>query len=65
MQRHNKTIIMLHRMHDMQTTAADDRGVCLSVCLLRGLSRLHCTKMAERIHILFGVNTPRGIALGS
>jgi len=26
-------IIRLHRMHEMQTIAADMRGVCLSVCL--------------------------------
>jgi len=28
-------------MHEMQTVFTDDRGVCLSVCLLRGSARRH------------------------
>jgi len=35
-------------------------SVCLSVCLSRGSSRLHCEKMAEQIKMLFGLNTPVG-----
>jgi len=31
-----------------------------SAILSRGSSRLHCTKMAEQIKMLFGVNTPGG-----
>jgi len=56
----------LHRMPEMLITVTDDRGVCLSVCLSRGATQLHCTKTAERIEILFGVNTlgsPRNIVL--
>jgi len=45
-------------MHEMQSILTDVRGVCLSVCLSRGSSRLHCAKVAELIKILFGVNTP-------
>jgi len=33
---------------------------CLSVCLSRGSTRLHCAKMAERIKMLLGMNTPGG-----
>jgi len=33
-------------------------SVCLSVCLSRGSTRLYCAKMAERIKMLSGVNTP-------
>jgi len=44
-------------MHEMQTIVTDARGVCLSVCLSRGLSRLHCAKTAERIQILFRANS--------
>jgi len=47
-------------MHEMQTIVTDVRGVCLSVCLSRGSSRIHCAKMAEQIKMLFGVNTPGG-----
>jgi len=50
----------LRRMHEIQTTVTDVRGVCQSVCLSRGLSRLHCAQMAEQIEILFGVNTLGG-----
>jgi len=49
-------------MHETQTIATGDRGVCLS----RGLTGLHCAKTAERINILFGVNIfggPRNIVL--
>jgi len=53
-------IIKLHRMHEMQTTVTDVCGVCLSVCLSRGSPWLHCAKMAEKIKMLFGVNTPWG-----
>jgi len=44
----------------LQTVVTDVCGVWLSVCLSRGSSRLHCEKMAERIKILFEVNTPGG-----
>jgi len=53
-------------MHEMQAIVIDDRGVCLSVCLSRGLTRLLCEKTAELIKMLFGVNTlggPRNIVL--
>jgi len=30
-------------------------SVCLSVCLLLGFTRLHCTYATERIEVLFGV----------
>jgi len=56
----------LHWMHQMQTIVTDDPSVCLSVCLSRGSTRLHCAKMAEQIKMLFGVNTrggPRNIVL--
>jgi len=43
-------------MHEMQTIAAADCGVCLSVCL--SVTRLWCAETAERIEILFGVKTP-------
>jgi len=42
-------------MHEMQTTATENRGVCLSVYLSSGSTRLHCAKTAERIKILFRV----------
>jgi len=29
-------------MHELQTIVTDDCGVCLSVCLSRGSTRLHC-----------------------
>jgi len=35
-------------------------SVSLSVCLSRGSTLLYCAKMAERIKMLFGVNTPVG-----
>jgi len=41
----------------MLTIVTDVRGVCLSVCLSRGSTRPHCAKTAERIKMLFGVNT--------
>jgi len=46
----------------MQTRpiAVNDRGVCLSIFLSRGSTVLHCAKAAERIKILFGVNSPAG-----
>jgi len=44
----------------MKTIVIDDRGVCLSVCPSRGSTRLLCAKTAERIKILFGLNTPGG-----
>jgi len=48
----------MHAMHKMQPIVTDVRGVCpQSVCLSRGSTRLHCAKTAERIKILFGVNT--------
>jgi len=57
-------------MREMQTIVTNDRGVYQSVCLFvslsRGSSRLHCAKMAERIKMLFGVNTlgsPRNTVL--
>jgi len=49
-------------MYEMETVVADVRGVslsvCLSVCLSRGSSRLHCARTAEPIKMLFGMNTP-------
>jgi len=48
----------LYRMHEMQTVVTDVRGVCLSVCLSRGSTRLYCAKTDKRIKMLFGVNTP-------
>jgi len=45
-------------MHQMQPIATDVRGVCLSVSLSRGSTRLRCAKTAEWIEMLFGVNTP-------
>jgi len=39
-------------MHEMQSILTDVRGVCQSVCLSRGSSRLHCAKMAEQIKML-------------
>jgi len=47
-------------MHEMQSIVTDVCGVCLSVCLSCGSSRLHCAKMTEQIKMLFGVNTPGG-----
>jgi len=44
-------------MREMQSIITDVRGVCLSVCLSRGSSRLHCAKITEHINMLFGVNT--------
>jgi len=64
------SIIRLHRMHamlEMQPVVTDDRGVCLSVylvclsfCLPRGSTRLHCAKTAERIKTLLskGIKRP-------
>jgi len=53
-------ICRLHRMHEMLTIVTDVRGVCQSVCLSRGSTRLHCANMAEQIKMLFMVNTPGG-----
>jgi len=53
-------------MHEMQTTVTDVSDVCLSLCLSRGSTQLHCAKTAERIKILFRMNTlggPWNIAL--
>jgi len=47
-------------MHEMQSILTDVHGICLSVSLSRGSSRLHCAKMAEQIKMLFGANTPGG-----
>jgi len=52
-------------MHEMQTIVTDDRGVCLSVCLSRGYTRLWYAKTVE---VLFGVTVktlggPRKIVL--
>jgi len=47
-------------MHEIKTIFTDVCGVCLSVCLSRGSSRLHRAKTAEQIKMLFGVNTPGG-----
>jgi len=61
-----RAIIRLHRMHEMQPIVADVSGVCPSVSLSGGSTRLHCAKTAERIKLLFGVNTlwrPRDIVL--
>jgi len=41
-------------MHEMQTIVTDDRGVCSSVSLSHGSTRLHCAKLAEQIKMLFG-----------
>jgi len=43
-------------MHEMQPILTDVLGVSLS----RGSTRLHCAKRAERITMLFGVNTCGG-----
>jgi len=48
-------------MHKMQTTVTDVPGACPSICLSRSSTRLHCVKTAERINILFGVNTLGGL----
>jgi len=45
----NVGVLSLHRMHEMQTIVTDESGVCLSVCLSRGLTRLHCAKTAKRV----------------
>jgi len=37
-----KHCFRLHRMREMQTIVTDDRCVCLSVCLSRGSTPLHC-----------------------
>jgi len=39
----------LNRMHEVLTILTDVHGVSLSVCLSRGLSRLHCAEMAGQI----------------
>jgi len=41
-----------HRMHEMQTIVTDVCGVCLSVSLSCGLTRLHRAKTTERIKVL-------------
>jgi len=45
-------------MHEMQTIVIDDRGVCQSVCRVAWLG--FTAKTAERIKMLFGMNTPGG-----
>jgi len=54
-------------MHEMRTIATDDSGVCQSICLSREQVR-SAPKTAERIDILFGVETPgnpgSGVAMG-
>jgi len=52
-------LFRLHRMHKMQTIVTDDSPY-LFVSLSRGSTHLRCTKMAERIQMLFGVNTSGG-----
>jgi len=47
-------------MHEMQAIVADVRGVCPSVCLSRGSTRLHCAKTAKHIKVLFRLNTLGG-----
>jgi len=49
-----------HRIHEMQAIATDYRGLRPSVCLLRGFTGLWCAKTAERIKVLFGVQTLGG-----
>jgi len=48
-------------MREVQPIVTDVRGVCpsirLSVCLSRCSTRLHCTKSAVRIKMLFGMYT--------
>jgi len=51
---------LTHQMHETQTIVNDDRGVCPQVCLSRGSTWPHGAKTAQRIKILFGVNTPGG-----
>jgi len=46
-------------MHEMLNIITDVRGVCLSVCLSRGSSPIHCAKMAEQDPV-WG-NTPGGL----
>jgi len=56
----------MHERHEMQPIATDVRGVRPSLCLSQGSTRLYCAKTAERIKMLFGVNTlggPRDIVL--
>jgi len=56
-------------MHEIQTIVnlpVIAVYVSQSVCLSRGLTRIHCAKKAEQIKILFGVNNlgcPRNIVL--
>jgi len=50
----------MHAMHEMQPIVTGVRGVCPSVCLSRGSTRLHSAKTAELIKMLLGVNTPGG-----
>jgi len=49
-------VITLRRTHQMCTIAINDTGVCLSVC--QSVTRAGCVKTAERIDVLFGVETP-------
>jgi len=55
----------MHAMHEMQPIVTDvsvrqsiNLSVRLSGCLSRRLTRLHCAKTAQRIKMLFRVNTP-------
>jgi len=60
---HGRSIV--HRMQPrtivLQTIVTNNRSVCPTVCplvcLSRGLNRLHCKKTAERIQILFRLNS--------
>jgi len=65
---HTIAVVRPHRMHQMQTIVTNDPGVCLLVCLSEssGSTQLHCAKTAERIKMVFAVNTlggPRNIVL--
>jgi len=46
---------MSHQMHEMMTIASDDPGV--SQFVSRCFMRLRCAKTAERIEVLFEVET--------
>jgi len=50
---------MPHRTHEMRTIVTNNPGVCQSVGLCLFVTRAECTKTAERIDVLFGVETPR------
>jgi len=48
-------------MREVQDIATATDVSCLSVPLSHGLTRLYCAKTAERIEILFGLNTLGGL----